>query len=273
MVNTAGKNEMKDGQDLRSPSGRHAALLIRLVQSMDHPVYPEINSAAFLLQEWLGVPTRFIFPMAGGRTLSGNLKDLLLGKMTADMVLDHPGRMLASPLQLGHHAETALLRNQDFLDQYPEQIDLVLEMTREIPARERNDLSALIWLLRRNPGIGHEGLTRTHQGLWKDLPGFPHPHDRTQSALNHLREFNQRAAAGGRGLEPLAAMPEHRDSIPAGPRTCPTHREAYNLETQGRRLHIIQEHGALMACWENDRGTTPVLVEPPPGHLLHEERE
>ncbi len=260
-INTARKKDMTDQQDLRSSSGWHAALLLHLAQHMDHPACSEINSAAFLLQEWLGAPTRFIFPMAGGRTASHDLQDLLLGTMVTNMVVEHPARRLASPVKPGHHSNTVLLRNEDLLEQYRSRIAFVLKMTEEIPESERHDLSALIWLISRKPGIGRRNLLRDHSKLWNAMPGYPFPYDRTQTSVLHLQKFTGIARANG--LEPLVIMPDHPEDIPAGPPSCRTHREAYNLETSGKRFHIVQNEAGLMACWENEREMTPVRIELP----------
>ena len=261
----SGTKEMIPQNDLRAPGGQHAALMAWMVRDLAMATCSQLNSAGFLLQEWLGVPTTFIFPMISGTPRNGNLEQLTTGPMLANLVLDlQPG---ANPTLMvpGRHTGRVLEKHQDFLQEHQPALRLTADIMCRLEPGEQYGMNALIWMILRVPGYRPKDLEENMVGLWRNLQGDPH--ERFRNACASL----SRAAdmARDQGVKPRAALPSQRENPvredpDQRPETCRTHGEPYGLESEGHRFHLVKLNGIYWSCWDHATTLTAVSIGPAP---------
>ena len=265
-----GKREMIPQNDLGSPGGKHAALILWMVtELLDRGIRRtspnELNSAGYLFQEWLGIPTQFSFPMISGAPRNGNLEHLVTGIMFNAKVMDERAEPQSRVMLPGWHASRVLEKHRDFLAQHEPELNLTAGIMDRLEPRERADMNGLIWMILRNPDHGLRDLERSMVGTWGNLRGDPH--ERFRNACANLRTAWEMAR--DRGLEPTAEVPSHRENLiqenpDQGPETCRTHGEPYGLESQGHRFHLVKLNGIYWCCWDHTTTLTGASIGPAP---------
>ena len=242
--------------------GQNAALALSIIQGLAReelkPTIRETNSNLFLLQEWLGVPSGFTFPMIAGVPRPGNVKQLI-HQMRDNLILEDRTIRMKDPLMPGHHHRALMEKHQENLAEYQPEIDFTMGLAGRLDISRRDDMNGLIWMVRHNPGIGLKELNQRMTECWKNYPRDPG--ERAGAALEDLRD--QTARAGQAGLAVSARAPEQRDSIPQGAPVCATHQAPYEFDQDGRRFHLLKDQ-IHWACWEGSRTLTGVSLGVPP---------